>query len=44
MKTKNRVLDINSGIGGFSLAFMNAGFKVISAIEQDTNACELYFF
>lgn len=42
MKNKIRVLDAFSGIGGFSLAFKNAGFNVIGAIENDKNACQIY--
>ena len=42
MKNKIRVLDAFSGIGGFSLAFKNAGFNVIGAIENDQNACQIY--
>lgn len=42
MKRKMRLLDVFSGIGGFSLAFEKAGFNVIGAIETDANAYQIY--
>lgn len=42
MERKIRLLDVFSGIGGFSLAFEKAGFNVIGAIEKDANAYQIY--
>lgn len=37
-----RVLDLFSGIGGFSLAFLQEGFEVRTAIDLNPKACEIY--
>ena len=37
-----RVLDLFSGIGGFSLAFLQEGFEVRTAIDFNPKACEIY--
>lgn len=42
MNKKNRVLDIFSGIGGFSRAFVNEGFEIVAAIDRDSKACSIY--
>lgn len=42
MNKKNRVLDIFSGIGGFSQAFANEGFEIAAAIDNDSKACSIY--
>ncbi|MBR1692829.1 MAG: DNA cytosine methyltransferase [Lachnospiraceae bacterium] len=39
---KRKVLDLFSGIGGFSLAFNNEGFDVVAAIDHNKKACEIY--
>jgi DNA (cytosine-5)-methyltransferase 1 len=36
------VVDLFSGAGGFSLAALNCGFNVLSAIEYDKTACSTY--
>lgn len=35
-------VDLFAGAGGFSLAALNCGIKVLGAIELDKNACETY--
>lgn len=37
-----KVLDLFSGIGGFSLAFDIEGFNIVAAIDKDKRACEIY--
>lgn len=37
-----KVLDLFSGIGGFSLAFDIEGFNIVAAIDRDKRACEIY--
>lgn len=37
-----RVLDLFSGIGGFSLAFLQEEFEVRTAIDFNPKACEIY--
>lgn len=39
---KIKVLDLFSGIGGFSLAFVMEGFHIAAAIDSDRKACEIY--
>lgn len=39
---KTRVLDLFSGIGGFSLAFDIEGFNIVAAIDSNKKACEIY--
>ena len=36
-----KVLDLFSGIGGFSLAFDIEGFNIVAAIDRDKRACEI---
>lgn len=39
---KIKVLDLFSGIGGFSLAFDMEGFDIVTAIDRNKKSCEIY--
>lgn len=39
---KIKVLDLFSGIGGFSLAFDMEGFDIVTAIDRNQKSCEIY--
>ena len=41
-KTKYRTVSLFSGIGGFDLGFMYAGFNIIWANDFDKYACQTY--
>ncbi|MBD5544752.1 MAG: DNA (cytosine-5-)-methyltransferase [Lachnospiraceae bacterium] len=42
MGRRYKVIDLFSGIGGFSLGFLKSGFDVVFAVEKNKRACYLY--
>ena len=38
---RNRVLDLNAGLGGRIYAFEKAGFEIVAAIDNDGENCEI---
>lgn len=42
MKNEFKVMDLNCGIGGMSKAFMDAGFQIIQAIDNDIVKGQIY--
>ncbi|MBD5465726.1 MAG: DNA (cytosine-5-)-methyltransferase [Lachnospiraceae bacterium] len=42
MGRRYKVIDLFSGIGGFSLGFLKSGFDLVLAVEKNRTACHLY--
>ncbi len=42
LSTLPTVIDLFAGAGGFSLAALNCGLKVLAAVELDRDACQTY--
>ncbi len=41
---KNKVIDLFSGAGGFSVGFEKAGFNIVAAVEYDKQIAETYSY
>lgn len=37
-----KVMDLMSGIGGRSIAFINAGFQIACAVDNDKESADIY--
>lgn len=42
MGKKYKVMDLFSGIGGFSLGFQRSGFDIVLAVDKNNRACHVY--
>lgn len=41
-KKRPKVVDLFAGVGGLSLGFESAGFEIVAAMDNDTQACEAH--